>query len=77
MNIVDMILPKSKIKPYVNLVCNSILVFRIMSPIVGICSTNSSLEDTILKKITDYTMVYVDSYNDLAKKTKNEELAKG
>lgn len=36
-----------------------------------------SLEDTILKKMNDYSMMYVDSYNDLAGKTNNESLNKG
>lgn len=76
-NIVDMILPDTKIKPYVNLVCNFIFVFIIISPIVSIFSNNISLEDAILKKIGDYTKVYVDSYNELANKTNNEGLSKG
>ena len=36
-----------------------------------------SLEDTILKKMSDYSKMYVDSYNDLAGKTNNENLSKG
>lgn len=72
-----MILPDTKVKPYVNLVCNFIFVFIIISPVVSIFSNNMSLEDTILKKIGDYTKVYVDSYNDIANKTNNENLSKG
>lgn len=72
-----MILPNTKMKPYVNLVCNFIFVFIIISPIVNVFSNNSSLEDVILKKISDYTKVYVESYNDLASKTNNEGLTKG
>ena len=45
-----MILPDSKVKPYINLVCNFIFVFMIISPLVSVFSNNMSLEDTILKK---------------------------
>ncbi len=76
-NMVDMILPNTKLKPYVNLVCNFIFVFMIISPIVSIFSNNASLEDSILRKISDYSKMYVDSYNDLAGKTNNESLSKG
>ena len=76
-NIVDMILPDTKVKPYINLVCNFIFVFMIISPLVSFFSNNMSLEDTILKKMNDYSKMYVDSYNDLAGKTNNENLSKG
>lgn len=76
-NIVDMILPDTKVKPYINLVCNFIFVFIIISPLVSFFSNNMSLEDTILKKMSDYSKMYVDSYNDLAGKTNNENLSKG
>ena len=72
-----MILPNTKVKPYINLVCNFIFVFMIISPLVGIFSNNMSLEDTILKKMNDYSIMYVDSYNNLAEKTNNESLSKG
>ena len=72
-----MILPDSKVKPYINLVCNFIFVFMIISPLVSFFSNNMSLEDTILKKMSDYSKMYVDSYNDLAGKTNNENLSKG
>ena len=76
-NIVDMILPDTKVKPYINLVCNFIFVFMIISPLVSFFSNNMSLEDTILKKMSGYSKMYVDSYNDLAGKTNNENLSKG
>ena len=76
-NIVDMILPDTKVKPYINLVCNFIFVFMIISPLVSFFSNNMSLEDTILKKMSRYSKMYVDSYNDLAGKTNNENLSKG
>lgn len=72
-----MILPKTTVKPYINLVCNFIFVFMIISPLVSVFSNNMSLEDTILRKMSDYSKVYVDSYNDLAQKTNNENLSKG
>ena len=72
-----MILPNTKVKPYINLVCNFIFVFMIISPLVSIFSNNMSLEDTILKKMNDYSIMYVDSYNNLAEKTNNESLSKG
>ena len=37
-NIVDMVLPESKLKPYINLVCNFIFIFIVISPIVGFFS---------------------------------------
>lgn len=74
---VDMILPNTKLKPYINLVCNFIFVFMIISPLVSFFSNNMSLENTIIKKMSDYSMMYVDSYNDLAGKTNNENLSKG
>ena len=70
-----MILPDSKVKPYINLVCNFIFVFMIISPLVSVFSNNMSLEDTILKKMNEYSKLYVDSYNDLANKTNNESLS--
>lgn len=72
-----MILPETKAKPYVNLVCNFIFVFMIISPLVSFFSNTTSLEDTILKKMSEYSRMYVDSYNDLAGKTNNENLSKG
>ena len=72
-----MILPNTKVKPYINLVCNFIFVFMIISPLVSFFSNNMSLEDTILKKMNEYSKMYVDSYNDLAGKTNNENLSKG
>lgn len=74
---VDMVLPNTKLKPYINLVCNFIFVFIIISPIAGVFSSNTSLEDVILKKISSYTKMYVDSYNDLATKTNNDSFSKG
>ena len=50
-NIVDMILPSSKIKPYINLVVNFIFVFIILTPIANFFSKDMSLEDIIVIKV--------------------------
>ena len=76
-NIVDMILPSSKIKPYINLVVNFIFVFIILTPIVNFFSKDMSLENKILKYMNDYNKQYVDSVNGLADKTGNNSLSKG
>lgn len=76
-NIVDMILPSSKLKPYINLVVNFIFVFIVLTPIIGLFSKNISLEDTILKSIGKYNKEYVDSINELAGKTGHDSLSKG
>ncbi len=76
-NIVDMILPSSKIKPYINLVLNFIFVFIVLTPIISVFSNNMSLEDTILKSMGKYNKEYVDSINELADKTGHNSLAKG
>lgn len=76
-NIVDMILPSSKLKPYINLVVNFIFVFIVLTPIIGLFSKNISLEDTILKSIGKYNKEYVDSINELAGKTGHNSLSKG
>ncbi|NMS88991.1 stage III sporulation protein AF [Clostridioides difficile] len=76
-NIVDMILPSSKIKPYVNLVLNFMFVFIVITPVVGFFSKDMSLEDRILKSMGNYNKQYVDSTNALAKETGNNNLSKG
>ena len=52
-----MVLPESKLKPYINLVCNFIFIFIVISPIVGFFSSDESFEDKILKSMTDYNEV--------------------
>lgn len=76
-NIVDMILPSSKIKPYVNLVLNFIFVFIVITPVVGFFSKDMSLEDRVLKSMGNYNKEYVDSTNALAEETGNTGLFKG
>ncbi len=76
-NIVDMILPSSKIKPYINLVVNFIFVFIVLTPIISFFSKDISLEDKILRSMSEYNKEYVDSINELANKTGNNSLSKG
>lgn len=76
-NIVDMILPSSKIKPYINLVVNFIFVFIILTPIANLFSKDMSLEDKVLKYMNEYNKQYVDSVNGLADKMGNNSLSKG
>lgn len=76
-NIVDMILPSSKIKPYINLVINFIFVFIVITPIISFFSKDMSLEDKILKSMGDYNKQYIESTNKLANKTGKESLSKG
>lgn len=76
-NIVDMILPSSKIKPYINLVVNFIFVFIVLTPIVSFFSKDMSLEDKILKHMNEYNNQYVDSINTLVGKVGNNSLSKG
>lgn len=75
-NIVDMILPKSKLKPYINLVCNFIFIFIVISPIVGFLSKGTSLEDKILKSMNDYNKKYLESSTDLSNGNKKIDLNK-
>ncbi len=76
-NLVSMILPESKLNPYINLVISFIFVFIIINPIISFFSKNSSLEDTILKSINKYNKEYVDSINKLNDKAKLNNLSKG
>ena len=76
-NIVDMILPSSKLKPYINIVLNFIFVFIALTPIINLFSKDISLEDRVLKYMNSYNKEYVDSVNELADKTGNNSLTKG
>lgn len=76
-NIVNMILPSSKLKPYINLVLNFIFVFIVISPIISLFSNDMNLEDKVLKSMSDYTKKYVDSANELAGITGQDGLLKG
>ena len=69
-----MVLPESKLKPYINLVCNFIFIFIVISPIVGFFSSDESFEDKILKSMTDYNERYVESNKDLVDNNSNFNL---
>ena len=58
-SIVDMILPKSKIKPYVNLVVNFIFVFIVITPIISLFSGSMSLEDKLLQALLLLLLPYI------------------
>lgn len=75
-NIVNMILPDSKMKPYINLVLNFMFIFIALTPILNLFSSNMSLEDKILQLIEKYNKEYVDSINQLSDKTGSKSLTK-
>lgn len=76
-NIVNMVLPSSKIKPYINLVLNFLFVFIIITPVINFLSNDMSLEDRLLKAYKEYNESYVDSVNKLSNDTGNESLKVG
>lgn len=71
-----MVLPESKLKPYINLVCNFIFIFIVISPIVSFLSSGDSLEDKLLKSMNDYNEKYVETNKDLADGNNNFDLNK-
>lgn len=71
-----MVLPESKLKPYINLVCNFIFIFIVISPIVSFLSSGDSLEDKLLKSMTNYNEKYVETNKDLADGNNNFDLNK-
>ena len=71
-----MVLPESKLKPYINLVCNFIFIFIVISPIVSFLSSGDSLEDKLLKSTNSYNEKYVETNKDLADGNNNFDLNK-
>ena len=71
-----MVLPESKLKPYINLVCNFIFIFIVISPIVSFLSSGDSLEDKLLKSMINYNEKYVETNKDLADGNNNFDLNK-
>ena len=71
-----MLLPESKLKPYINLVCNFIFIFIVISPIVSFLSSGDSLEDKLLKSMNNYNEKYVETNKDLADGNNNFDLNK-
>lgn len=76
-NIVNMVLPSSKIKSYINLVLNFIFIFIVISPVIDFFSENISLEDRLLKTYTKYNQAYIDSMNNLSKDTGDKSIKSG
>lgn len=71
-----MVLPESKLKPYINLVCNFIFIFIVISPIVSFLSSGDSLEDKLLKSMNNYNEKYVETNKDLVDGNNNFDLNK-
>ena len=71
-----MVLPESKLKPYINLVCNFIFIFIVISPSVSFLSSGDSLEDKLLKSMNNYNEKYVETNKDLADGNNNFDLNK-
>ena len=71
-----MVLPESKLKPYINLVCNFIFIFIVISPIVSFLSSGDSLEDKLLRSMNNYNEKYVETNKDLADGNNNFDLNK-
>ena len=71
-----MVLPESKLKPYINLVCNFIFIFIVISPIVSFLSSGDSLEDKLLKSMNNYNEKYVETNKDLADGNNNFDVNK-
>ena len=76
-NIVNMVLPSSKIKSYINLVLNFIFIFIVISPVIDFFSENISLEDRLLKTYTKYNQDYIESMNNLSKDVGNTSIKSG
>ncbi|WGX75802.1 stage III sporulation protein AF [Paraclostridium bifermentans] len=76
-NIVNMILPSSKLKSYINVVLNFIFIFIAINPVINFFSDGTSLEDKLLKTYTKYNQQYVDSMNSLAKDTGGKSIKSG
>jgi len=74
-NIVDLILPSGKIKPYINLVLNFIFVFIILTPIINMFQGDITLQDRIIKSYNESNQKYEQSMNELSSKTGVESLA--
>ena len=76
-NIVNMILPSSKLKSYINLVLSFIFIFIAINPIVSFFSDGINLEDKLLKTYTKYNQKYIDSMNSLSKDSGQKSIKSG
>ena len=75
-NIVDILLPKSKLKSYINLVCNFIFVFIVISPIASFLLESDSLENKLLKSMNDYNEKYIEANKNILDENNNFDLNK-
>lgn len=73
-NIVDVLLPKSKLKSYINLVCNFIFVFIVISPIASFFLEGDSLENKLLKSMNEYNEKYIEANKNISGENNNFDL---
>lgn len=76
-NIVNMVLPSSKIKSYINVVLNFIFIFIVISPVINLFTDGISLEDKLLKSYTKYNQEYAESVERLSKSTGDKSIKAG
>lgn len=76
-NIVNMVLPSSKIKSYINVVLNFIFIFIVISPVITLFTDGISLEDKLLKSYTKYNQEYAESVERLSKSTGDKSIKAG
>ncbi|WP_373598351.1 stage III sporulation protein AF [Paraclostridium bifermentans] len=76
-NIVNMVLPSSKIKSYINVVLNFIFIFIVISPVINFFTDGISLEDKLLKSYTKYNQEYAESVERLSKSTGDKSIKAG
>ena len=77
LNIVNMVLPSSKIKYYINVVLNFIFIFIVISPIINFFNDGISLEDKLLKSYTKYNQEYAQSVKRLSNSTGDKSIKVG
>lgn len=73
-NIVDVLLPKNKLKSYINLVCNFIFVFIVISPIASFFLEGDSLENKLLKSMNEYNEKYIEANKNISGENNNFDL---
>lgn len=76
-NIVNMVLPSSKIKSYINVVLNFIFIFIVISPVINFFTEGISLEDKLLKSYTKYNQEYAESVKRLSNNTGDKSIKVG
>lgn len=73
-NIVNMLLPNTKLKPYINLVTSFIFVFIVVSPVVSLLSGEGVFEDKILEYINSYNEKYLEYSSSICGEEENLSL---